>query len=59
MTKKTATNIGFSKAGLVEVIEHLYFYHHLYLSSANVFQSPAFANLQTVSCDFYKTTLTK
>jgi len=27
---KTAYNIGLAKAGQTEVIEHLYFYQHLY-----------------------------
>jgi len=41
--KITAGNIGLAKAGLKEVIEQLYFYQHLYLTSAEDFQSPAFA----------------
>jgi len=28
MTRTPATNIGLAKAGLKEVIEHLYFYQH-------------------------------
>jgi len=38
--RKTATNIGLTKAGLTEVIEHLYFYQHLCLIQADVFQMP-------------------
>jgi len=33
-------NIGLAKAGLMEVIEHLQFYQHLYLISADDFQIP-------------------
>ena len=33
-------NIGLAKAGLTEVIEHLYFYQHLCLTSADDFQIP-------------------
>jgi len=36
-------NIGLAKAGQTEVIEHLYYYQHLCLLSADDFQSPAFA----------------
>jgi hypothetical protein len=46
MTNKkiTAGNMVFAKAGLTEVIQHLYFYQHLCLISADGFQSPVFAN---------------
>ena len=40
MIKKPATNKGLAKAGLTEVIEHLYFYQHLCLNQADVFQMP-------------------
>jgi hypothetical protein len=49
LDKKTTANTVFVKAGLTEVIQHLYFYQHLCLISADGFQSPAFANTQTVS----------
>lgn len=35
-----AGNIGLAKAGQTEVIEHLYFYQHLCLISADGFQMP-------------------
>jgi len=35
-----AGNVGLAKAGLMEVIEHLYFYQHLCLTSADGFQIP-------------------
>jgi len=38
--KITATNIGLAKAGQTEVIEHLCFYQHLCLISADGFQIP-------------------
>ncbi|MFN8343723.1 MAG: hypothetical protein U0X91_01890 [Spirosomataceae bacterium] len=37
---KTTANIGLAKAGLMEVIEHSYFYQHLCLNQADVFQIP-------------------
>jgi hypothetical protein len=43
-------NVGLAKAGQTEVIEHLYFYQHLCYIWADGFQSPAFANTQTVGC---------
>jgi len=51
MKNKTIYNIGLAKAGLTEVIEHLYFYQHLCLTSADGFQMPCLrqaVNRQTV-----------
>jgi hypothetical protein len=38
--KQRTANIGLAKAGLKEVIEHLYYYQHLCLISADGFQIP-------------------
>jgi hypothetical protein len=40
MNKARTANKGLAKAGLTEVIEHLYFYQHLCLNQADVFQMP-------------------
>lgn len=49
-----AGNIGLAKAGLTEVIEHLYFYQHLCLTSADDFQIPCLRQALSRYLQFYK-----
>jgi hypothetical protein len=42
-------NMVFVKAGLTNVIEHLYLYEHLCLNSADVFQIPCLHKYPAVS----------
>ncbi|MBK8110785.1 MAG: DUF4262 domain-containing protein [Saprospiraceae bacterium] len=53
-TNRTTGNIGLAKAGQTEVIEHLYFYQYLSLTSADCFQIPCLRQTENRYAPFAK-----